>query len=202
MSLPKNAPLDKFRSPEAPSTLMNLSTSPSTPTAHSPKRGAIISHSGNRLMSNYRSNDPLAAEFAALVEPFLRAHPTLRDYSQLHFALDGLHYLIAADRSGVDRSPPPHTFTNVTCSFDGCHTHAGIPDACILNFAPRDTPPIWLCRFHHPKLDGLPAPGWTPPLAEQHARALATTAAWNKLTPSERPLLNRNIVTIAAGGGE
>lgn len=154
-------------------------------------------------MAAFDSNDAFAASFTTLIEPWLRenAHMATFDFDQLHYALDGLEYLLTADRSGIG-PPKPSTAAHVKCSMHDCGVTSAIPDACLLNFAPRGDPPLWFCRNHHPRLDGLPAAGWTPSLSATRDRALATIAAWNKLSPAERPLLNRNIVTVASGGGE
>jgi hypothetical protein len=75
-------------------------------------------------------------------------------------------------------------------------------DSCILNFAAAGAAPLWFCRKHHPNSAGLPPPGWVPDLETQKAQAKATNTAWNKLTPNERPLLNRNIVSQGEKAGD
>lgn len=113
-------------------------------------------------MPAFNANDPDAVAFADFITPWLRDRPYLRDFSQLHFALDGLNYLLHADRTGVSL-PVSKSTAHVKCSIHDCAITSSQLDACILNFAPRDTSPLWFCRAHHPPVPGLPPPGFTKP---------------------------------------
>ena len=149
---------------------------------------------------SYNANHPDAAAFAELIEPWLRARDLSLDlFAQLHFALDGLQYKIFTRHSGIS-IPAPKVLVHVKCSSHGCEITSAMPDACILNFAAKGAEPLWFCRKHHPNSVGLPPPGWVPDSGTQKATAAATTEAWNKLTPNERPLMNRNIVGTASKG--
>lgn len=57
------------------------------------------------------------------------------------------------------------------CAHASCSRTWRDHDACLLNFAPRDTPPIWLCRDHHPPLrdGGIRPPGWQPDTASRES---------------------------------
>ena len=111
-------------------------------------------------MAAFNDADADARDFAALIEPWLRARPHLRDYAQLHFALDGLAYLLTTDRTGI-ALPQPKSSTHVKCAMLDCAVTSATRDACVLNFAPAGAPPIWFCRAHHPEVAGLPPPGYT-----------------------------------------
>ena len=82
---------------------------------------------------------------------------------------------------------------HVKCNHPGCTKTSADPDTCLLNFAPRNTPALWLCRDHHPKGDIQPV-GTQAPETDLEARRQATKVALDKLTPAERRLVNRNIV--------
>ena len=149
-------------------------------------------------MPAFNYNDPVAAAFLALVEPWLRErNPSTAEFAQMHYALDGLQYLLTADRSGVNLGAEYRRAANVVCSAPGCHIHAGVPDACLLNYARPGDPPLWFCRVHHPRVEGLNPPGWTPPRSVAAERERITALAWSKLTPPERSAINRNIVSVA-----
>ncbi len=46
-----------------------------------------------------------------------------------------------------------YALANAThCSWHSCDRTWRDYDACLLNFAPRGEPPVWLCRDHHPPL--------------------------------------------------
>ena len=141
----------------------------------------------------YDQRSEVAERFRALVEPWLaEQRPGAKDYAQLHFALDGLQYRLAADRAPA-RIAPPQVAHDAHCSAPGCASTWRTPDACLLLLGGR-----WLCRAHHPPFAGLPPPGWTPPAAQSEQQALLVEAAWGKLTPAERAAINRNIVTVAS----
>jgi hypothetical protein len=121
-------------------------------------------------MPAFDPNNPDAAAFTALVEPWLRDRVRCRLhgaqsaslFAQFHYALDSLQYLLSADRTGVT-APTQLRVAQVQCSAPNCRATSATPAASIINCAPGSPTPLWLCRAHYPAFPGLLPPGWTPP---------------------------------------
>lgn len=82
------------------------------------------------------------------------------------------------------------------CSHISCGKTWRDYDACLLNFAPTDTPPIWLCRDHHPPTadGGIRPPGWQPDIATRTAVIDARDTALRKIDrATDLPLLNSRV---------
>lgn len=89
--------------------------------------------------------------------------------------------------------PPIGSLTH--CAFHSCaHTWRDY-DACLLNFAPRDEPPLWLCRDHHPPLSdgGIRPPGWQPDTPTRSELESARKSALARLSRDELRTVNPRV---------
>lgn len=79
------------------------------------------------------------------------------------------------------------------CAHADCARTWRDADACLLNFAQRGEPPIWLCRDHHPPLSdgGVRPPGWSRDIAALAAEEAARAAVFAKIDrATELQLIN------------
>lgn len=120
--------------------------------------------------------------------------------------LEGLCQMLAYFSAPSDEVPPDTwpISLNTHCAHTSCSRTWRDHDACLLNFARTDEPPIWLCRDHHPPLSdgGIRPPGYQP---NNDARASLDTlrrATLDKLTPAERSTINTRIADMSSGSGE
>lgn len=81
------------------------------------------------------------------------------------------------------------------CAHSGCSRTWRDHDACLLNFAPRDTPPIWLCRDHHPPLSdgGVRPAGWQNDTTTRESIESSRKAALAKLSRDELRTVNARV---------
>lgn len=126
----------------------------------------------------------------------LRATPA--DINRSLTRLEGLHsmlsyFTIPREPVGDTGEAWPIALTT-HCAHVSCGKTWRDFDACLLNFARRDEPPIWLCRDHHPPLsDGsIRPPGWYADDATRTALDLKRREALAKLTRDELRVVNRN----------
>lgn len=104
-----------------------------------------------------------------------------------------LHYFTTPPIVSIDYDTQPPAARNCGCAFEGCTKLWSTQDACLINFARRGEPALWLCRDHHPPLTtdgGIRPPGWRPSLTESEATEAARKAALAKLTRAELRLVN------------
>ena len=140
------------------------------------------------------SLDATLAELVALAR-HLRTVPA--DVSSRLSRLEGLtqmlRYFSTPPMLVAEGQPPVATTTH--CAFDGCTRTWRDEDACLLNFAPRDTPALWFCRDHHPPLaeGGIRPSGWTPPIAELERLEAARKAALAALNRDQLRLVNGRV---------
>ncbi len=92
-----------------------------------------------------------------------------------------------------DGQPAISTLTH--CSWHDCSRTWRDYDACLLNFAPRGEPPIWLCRDHYPPLSdgGIRPPGWQPDTATREAVESARRDALARLSRDELRAVNPRV---------
>lgn len=105
-----------------------------------------------------------------------------------------LSYFVAPRMPALIDEQWPIAFTT-HCAHSGCsHTWRDY-DACLLNFAPRDTPPIWLCRDHHPPLSdgGIRSPGYQIDTTTRESIESSRKSALDKLNRDELRLVNTRI---------
>jgi hypothetical protein len=127
----------------------------------------------------------------------LRATPA--DVSSRLTRLEGLTqvltYFSTPIRAVEDRDGTLRVLPHITCSFADCTQSSHDLDACLLNFAQRDEPPIWLCRDHHPPLgDGdIRPPGWAPPRTETERVEAERKAALSRLSRDQLRLVNSRV---------
>lgn len=86
----------------------------------------------------------------------------------------------------VEASQPPIA-SETHCSFHDCSRTWRDADACLLNFARRGEPPLWLCRDHHPQLSdgGVRPPGWVADANTRDALEDARREALSRLSRDE-----------------
>ena len=84
---------------------------------------------------------------------------------------------------------------NTRCSWHDCSRTWHDLDACLLNFAPRGEPPLWLCRDHHPPLSdgGIRPPGYQSDNASREEIELARREALAKLDREELRAVNPRV---------
>lgn len=123
----------------------------------------------------------------------LRATPV--DIPSRLTRLEGLTQLLSYFTSPPavtrDNSQPSRLVTT-HCAFDACTRTWRDYDACLLNFAKRDEPPLWLCRDHHPPSDngGIRPPGYQTDMLARAALEEARKAVRDKLSPAELVIIN------------
>lgn len=102
-----------------------------------------------------------------------------------------LRYFSSPPMMQRDDSQPPVAVTT-HCSFHNCSRTWRDADACLLNFARRGEPPIWLCRDHHPPLDKgtIRPPGWQPDTGTRDALEDARHEALSRLSRDDLKLVN------------
>lgn len=107
-----------------------------------------------------------------------------------YFTVDRLIYSLP---SSTTESWPIALTTH--CAHATCSRTWRDHDACLLNFAPRDTPPIWLCRDHHPPLSdgGIRAPGYQTDTATRESIESSRKAALAKLSRDELRTVNPRV---------
>lgn len=81
------------------------------------------------------------------------------------------------------------------CAHSGCSRTWRDYDACLLNFAPRDELPIWLCRDHHPPLSdgGIRPAGYQIDGATRESIEESRRVALAKLSREELRIVNTRI---------
>jgi hypothetical protein len=105
-----------------------------------------------------------------------------------------LDYFVAPTSGYLAAGQPP-VLNTTHCSWHDCSRTWRDHDACLLNFALRGEPPLWLCRDHHPPLEdgGIQHPGYQPEEAARNALETARTAVRAKLSREEMRLINTRI---------
>ncbi len=93
----------------------------------------------------------------------------------------------------VSGQPVFSTLTH--CSWHDCTRTWRDYDACLLNFAARGAPPIWLCRDHYPPLSdgGIRPPGWQPDTTTRESVEAARRDALARLSRDELRAVNPRV---------
>lgn len=109
--------------------------------------------------------------------------------------LEGLQqmlYYFCAPSTSPDTAEQWPTALTTHCAHANCGKTWRDFDACLLNFARADEPPIWLCRDHHPPLNdgGIRPPGWKPDTATRDALETTRRDTLRKLTRDELRVVN------------
>lgn len=116
----------------------------------------------------------------------------VKNLPELRQKVNLLEY-VSTVRQGIT-APVREIVYHVRCGSPGCSRTSAEADACLLNFAPKGSPvPLWYCRDHHPKGE-TQAVGYVRPQSEEDKLRAERKTALEKLTGSERTLVNRNMV--------
>lgn len=141
----------------------------------------------------------LAATLDELVALARHLRATPADIPGALTRLEGLQKMLdyfCAPRSAAGDAPDQCPIALTThCAHASCSRTWRDYDACLLNFAKRDEPPIWLCRDHHPPLSdgGIRPPGWQPDTDTRAALETSRKDALASLTRDQLRVVNTRI---------
>ncbi len=125
----------------------------------------------------------------------LRAHPDRvpASLTRLEGLCQMLGYFTAPANTDTDGQPSISALTH--CAFHNCTRTWRDHDACLLNFAVRGEPPIWLCRDHHPPPGdgGIRPPGYVTDTATREAVESARRDALARLSRDELRAVNPRV---------
>jgi hypothetical protein len=98
-----------------------------------------------------------------------------------------LDYFVAPQIGLSDGDGQRPIYLDTHCSWHSCVRTWRDHDACLLNFAPRGEPPVWLCRDHHPPPGdgGIRPPGYVTDEATRESVESARRAALARLSRDE-----------------
>ncbi len=125
----------------------------------------------------------------------LRAHPDRvpASLTRLEGLCQMLGYFTAQAVPDIDGQSAISALTH--CAFHDCTRTWRDYDACLLNFAARGEPPLWLCRDHHPPLSdgGVRPPGYVTDEAAREGVESARRDALARLSRDELRAVNPRV---------